>query len=659
MFSNSSLGNSLRPLPLKQRTSSLDKRRDYSNNTWWSLLVLLKLREFFVTVDNFSIWRRHIAWAMESGIDLRAYMTQRYGSSMVFMSLLLSTELGILFNSAPVTTKVRETLREGHHDTISFWAGFMIIISALMTVLSLIATFTAWGMVSSINEANAHCIFRSSIGQYAAELPGRLTVCSIYFFLISFMMFFFLLLPIGQWSIILSAVTAFLFVHIVSVFSSFGRIIMHSGAMGDSRIFTPEYEDFLLPHSLHSNLLTKAQANLANNTSIIRQYRRKQQPIDRHLTAETMYEHLSGSSMEPDIPGNIAYRPRADSTVRFADVEQANKSNGGGGPNNSGSAFHHDRTLTPLSDTSSLMRSSERTSSDRAFIMADEKPTPTHSSLRKSSYGGPPRPRPSLSLPPYQQYRGMAAPPPPLGPLGGSTAMENVSTSSLEQWLQHANPAASSASVVYDGSGLARPTSATMTKGNNDNKAATIRATNPSPPPFGPTTSNTSAAPGNKRSDTPTSDTNAMTRLSPVSSSDRLTPSHSELSFDNRDLSEDERFAMDYGEFEEDDATPQKFASEYRVLSPPSRQMPLPLSGQTTNDTELSYNNDMVHDTTSEERRGLLDRANPHHFYTTGTTTPYTGGGPLYWKTTSAPGGGSPPPPPPPSNGYSIHANHK
>ena len=144
MFSSASPGSSSRPLPLKQRTSSLDKRRDYSHNTWWSLLVLLKVREYFVTVDNFSIWRRHLAWAMENGKDLRAYMTQRYGSSMVFMSLLLATELNVLFNSARVTTNVRDALMREAYLDIHFWAGIAVIISAVLTLLSLISIFTAW-----------------------------------------------------------------------------------------------------------------------------------------------------------------------------------------------------------------------------------------------------------------------------------------------------------------------------------------------------------------------------------------------------------------------------------------------------------------------------------------------------------------------------------
>lgn len=96
---------------------------------------------------------------------------------------------------------------------------------------------------------------------------------------------------------------------------------MHTGAMGNTRIFTQEYEHSLLPHSLHANLLTKAQANLGNNASIIRQYRRKQTPIDRPIPAEHLFDHLSGRQpvQVAGVQGSIPLRPRTDSTVRFAD----------------------------------------------------------------------------------------------------------------------------------------------------------------------------------------------------------------------------------------------------------------------------------------------------------------------------------------------------
>ncbi len=556
-----------RPLPLKQRTSSLDTRRDYSHNTWWSLLVLLKVREYFVTVDNFSIWRRHIAWAMEDGKDLRAYMTQRYGSSMVVMSLLLSTELAILFNSAPVTTHVREALREGRHLSISFWAGFMIMTSSILTILSLIALFTAWGMVNSIDEVNTHCIFRSSIGQYAAELPGRLIVCSIYSFLISFMMFFFLLLPVGSWSITLSALTAFLFFHIVSTFSAFGRIIMHTGAMSNARIFTPEFEDFLLPHSLHANLLIKAQANLAHKASIIRQYRRKQQPIDRHLTPETMYDHLSANLFGSEIADSIPYRPRADSTVRFADVEQ-------GSNNNQSTCYSHIRTLTPLSDSSSCRLT------DQSSLL-NERATPTYSSLRKTSFSGP--------LPRHEFHQNRLSPIPSGcgSTVLGSKHVESGSTSSLDQWLQNTTPSSREPACPNPSN-----------RANETDNLATIPTSmkRRSPSPSFTAATNTSVDSMGRPIPTPT-----YVMESPSSTTNRLTTAHSMLSFDDRNLSEDERFAMDYGDFDDDDLG-SPLRAEYTASYPP----PIPILGPSLKHCQENENERLAN---YDEQLGLLDHS--------------------------------------------------
>mmetsp|Transcript_20665 Transcript_20665/g.44718 ORF Transcript_20665/g.44718 Transcript_20665/m.44718 type:complete len:707 (+) Transcript_20665:147-2267(+) len=299
-------GSSRKPLPLKQRTSSIDPRRDYSSQTWTSLLGLLKTREFFVTVDHFSIWRRHQAWAIEDGGLLREHMTKRYASSMVFMSLLLSTELGVLFNSSTVTSDMRTALREQQFGTIYFYVGCSIMLSVIFSVLSLIAIFTAWSLVSAVNDKNAHCIFRSSIGQYAAELPGRFIVSSIYAFLLWVIMFFFVLTGGGVFSAVILCFTIGLFIHTVAAFSSFGRVIMHTGAMGSQLIFDPEYEINLSPHSLHQNLLIKARANLNNNTSIRRQYRTKIEPIRYSMSEDQLSVHLnersSVSSFSIDTP---------------------------------------------------------------------------------------------------------------------------------------------------------------------------------------------------------------------------------------------------------------------------------------------------------------------------------------------------------------------
>ena len=127
--------SSYKPLPLKQRTSSSTDRRDFTSNTWISLLQLIKFREYVIPVNHFSIWRRHNAWAFEDGKDLRSYIGNRYASNMVFMSLLLSTEFGVLFNSSTIASQVRNDLVEAHWGTVSFWAGLFMIISSLSTIL--------------------------------------------------------------------------------------------------------------------------------------------------------------------------------------------------------------------------------------------------------------------------------------------------------------------------------------------------------------------------------------------------------------------------------------------------------------------------------------------------------------------------------------------
>lgn len=183
-------------------------------------------------------------------------------------------------------------------------------------------------VVSAVSVENAHCIFRSSIGQYVAELPGRFIVGSIYSFLVWICLYFFVLLPVGFWSIILLIFALGLFVHTITAFSAFGRVIMHTGAMGAKPIFEKTYESGLLPHSLHSCLLVKARANLSNKTSITRQYQ-KSKPISQNYTEEEMSTLLSDRSELSTSPSSLTnnetteppplVRRRTASLVKFAD----------------------------------------------------------------------------------------------------------------------------------------------------------------------------------------------------------------------------------------------------------------------------------------------------------------------------------------------------
>lgn len=152
-----------------------------------------------------------------------------------------------------------------------------------------------------------------------AELPGRFIVSSIYSFLVWFILLIFLLLPFGMWSVMLVLGVIAIFVHVMIVFSAFGRLIMHTGCMGKDRIFDEHFEKGLLPRTLQHALYIKAKAELGNKTSITRQYRRKLTPLTRDMDFDDMSALLSQMGSTPYLPPEQRRRGRTNSNVRFAD----------------------------------------------------------------------------------------------------------------------------------------------------------------------------------------------------------------------------------------------------------------------------------------------------------------------------------------------------
>ena len=300
---------------LIQRTSSVDGRHDVTRHTWLSLLSLLKPREYLVTVDHGSIWRKHLSWA-KTGEELRTHMMQRYATNMVFMSLLLGSELNVLFNSNERATQMRKDMMATNLMSVEFWIGLTIVSSVVLTIFTLLSTFTAWGMISAVSNENAHGVLRSSMGLYVSYLPSRLIVASIYSFLIWVIMFMFILLPKG-WSIFMLVLVLALFFHVVTVFSAFGRLIMHSGAMGSAPIFDAAFEQELLPRGLHTSLLFKAVDELRKGTSVTRQYKFPSQPIGKvdAITASADNGDLGDDTDKG--PGSVRFAPGA---ARFADT---------------------------------------------------------------------------------------------------------------------------------------------------------------------------------------------------------------------------------------------------------------------------------------------------------------------------------------------------
>ena len=255
-----------RPFPREGRPHRSDIK------TWFQLFSLPRPLEYLVSVDHFPIWRRHIAWSKDDGDKLRDHMVQRYASNMVFMALLLSSDVAVLFSPSQPSETMRQNLVAGNYNTFDFWAGLFVCISMFLVFGSLLATFTAWAIVSSVSANNAHCVLRSSIGLFATQFPSRVIVMSIYSFFLWGILFMFVLLPM-VWAIIIAVAACVLVIFIVSTYSALGRLVMHTSAMSSERIFELPEEESMLPFDLLNTLVVKANEKRILKTDVTVQYR--------------------------------------------------------------------------------------------------------------------------------------------------------------------------------------------------------------------------------------------------------------------------------------------------------------------------------------------------------------------------------------------------
>ena len=312
----------------------------------------------------------------------------------------------------------------------------MILTSILLTLLSLIITYTAWGIVSAISDENAHCILRSSIGQYVGELPHRFIVASIYAFLLWIILIIFLLIPVGFWSILMVLLVMGLFVHVMMAFSSFGRLILHTTAMSPNRIFEERYEKSLTPQPLQEHLYIRAKAEISNDTSITRQYRRKLEPMGRmygvdelaavlrlegnrqsvdppdYFVSNDIYAHNNNLTRTISIANNGVGRKRTDSTVRFADQLLVMSSTTNHEPNIM-QEIPRERLLTPTAEIASVASSGQQSPTTAAAVYG----TANHYSTPSSYHNLPKEEHPPFHVPP----------PPPL--------FSGLTSDSLEGWL--------------------------------------------------------------------------------------------------------------------------------------------------------------------------------------------------------------------------------
>jgi hypothetical protein len=90
----------------------------------------------------------------------------------------------------------------------------------------------------------------------------------------------------GLVSFVLVGVIISLFFQVVVTFSAFGRLIVHTGAMGKKPILEPDLERALLPSGLRAPLLIKATNHQRRQTGVIMQYKSQRSKLSVRSTSD-------------------------------------------------------------------------------------------------------------------------------------------------------------------------------------------------------------------------------------------------------------------------------------------------------------------------------------------------------------------------------------
>ena len=105
-------------------------------------------------------------------------------------------------------------------------------------------------------------------------LPSRMLLAAIYLFIV-WLAILLIAVMTKAFTVLMSLVTVFLFLHIVSIYSVLANLVIDTGALTNSSIFGSSEEEDMTPSELTANLVDKAYAtrhrNDETNTSISEQ----------------------------------------------------------------------------------------------------------------------------------------------------------------------------------------------------------------------------------------------------------------------------------------------------------------------------------------------------------------------------------------------------
>ena len=93
------------------------------------------------TFEISGSYKFHCAvWSKKNGDDLKKIVTERFASSTVFLSLLFSSEMGVLYSPSDPGKDIRSALELKQYATPDYWLGVALCFSVGLNLLFLACT---------------------------------------------------------------------------------------------------------------------------------------------------------------------------------------------------------------------------------------------------------------------------------------------------------------------------------------------------------------------------------------------------------------------------------------------------------------------------------------------------------------------------------------
>ena len=96
--------------------------------------------QFAHTFHSFSWF--HPVYAKHNGPALRNLFTQRFAAISTMTSLLVSSQVAVMFSPSRPTETARTALENLEWGSIAFWAGLFLALSIIFSMCSLLATLS-------------------------------------------------------------------------------------------------------------------------------------------------------------------------------------------------------------------------------------------------------------------------------------------------------------------------------------------------------------------------------------------------------------------------------------------------------------------------------------------------------------------------------------